>query len=230
MRLARKLTLALVCGIIAVMGAYSAFQLRQEVGLSQADLQRAQRIGLAWLGTIEAVWEREGPARARELAERARERAHDITLQVLSLDASDVAKEHLSADEQNTLQAGQPVRRIHVDDDGEEWRQIYVPLRVPGSERTIVEYGEPMQAAETFIKMSHLALAAATIAVAALCGVIASGLHYAMRRHGRFFATATATAKGRDRRTGSRGQCDVRAHRGCQPQVDRRDRGTRCSD
>ncbi len=177
MRLARKLTVALVCGILAVMAAYAFFQLRQEIVLSQADLLRAQRIGLASMGMIEAVMEREGPARASELVARAMQRAQEITLRILPLDASGAGGE-LSGDELRTLVAGEVVRRVHEDDAGGEWRQVYIPLRVPGREPAVVEYAEPMQEEQTFIKMSHLAIAAATLAIVTLCGLLATGLQY----------------------------------------------------
>jgi two-component system, NtrC family, sensor kinase len=181
MRLARKLTVALVAGILAVMAAYASFQVREEVVLSQADLTRASRIGRAWMGTIEAVWEHEGPARARELAARAMQRSQDITVRILPLAAGPTGSgDAWSADERQRLLAGAAVSRRYSDDAGNDWRQIYSALRVPDGEPAVVEYAEPMEADETFIKMSHRALAAATLAVVVACALIATGLEYAM--------------------------------------------------
>jgi two-component system, NtrC family, sensor kinase len=181
MKLARKLTVALVIGIVVVMVGYAYFQIRQEVVLSQADLKRAARIGLAWLGTIEAVWEHEGSERAYELAARATKRARDITLRIVPLDRADAAAgELLSAAERQRLLHKRVVRRIHTDEAGHEWRQIYAPLVVPGGEPTVVEYAEPMQGEQTFIKMSHLAIATATLAVVMVCGLIVTGLQYSL--------------------------------------------------
>ncbi len=58
MKLAVKLSSALVLGIVAVMSVYAAVQISNEVMLSEADAQRARRNGLAWLGAIESVWAR----------------------------------------------------------------------------------------------------------------------------------------------------------------------------
>ena len=52
MKLAVKLTSALVLGIVAVMAVYAAVQISNEVILSEADAHRARRNGLAWLGAI----------------------------------------------------------------------------------------------------------------------------------------------------------------------------------
>ena len=69
---------------------------------SEDDLLRAQRVGRAWLGTIESVWEHEGEERAHELVRLATKRAHDIELRILSLDAATV-EAPLSAEEQKRL-------------------------------------------------------------------------------------------------------------------------------
>ena len=181
MRLARKLTIVLIAGIVIVMACYAYFQLRQEVALTSADLQRAQRIALAWLGTIEAVWEHEGPQRALELTARAMQRAGDIALHILPLDAgSPAGSERFSTDERRTLAGGQAVRRVIDDDAGDSFRHIYVPLMVSGTQPMVVEYVEPMEAEDRFIRMSHVALISATAAVVAACGLIASALQYAL--------------------------------------------------
>ncbi len=94
MKLAVKLTSALVLGIVAVMAIYAAVQISNEVVLSEADAHRAWRNGLAWLGAVESVWAREGEARARELIELSRRRAGaEGVLRVFSLapDAPDRA-------------------------------------------------------------------------------------------------------------------------------------------
>src|SRR5262249_52203657 len=57
MRLAVKLTAALVFGIVCVMVLYAWVQISNEVRLSEADAYHARRSGLAWLGVIESVWE-----------------------------------------------------------------------------------------------------------------------------------------------------------------------------
>jgi signal transduction histidine kinase len=179
MKLARKLTIALMLGILVVMSAYAYFQLRQEVVLSEADLQRARRLAFAWLGVIEDVWQHEGPARAHDLAERASERAPEVRMRILARDAAgNLPDVSLSAAEQDSLRSRGVVRRVQVDPAGSEWRQVYVPLTVQGDQPAVVEYTEPMAAERSFIDMSHLGIAGATLAVVLVCGLIATGLEY----------------------------------------------------
>ena len=63
MRLARKLTLALVLGIVAVMGTYAWVQIGREVVLDKADLDRARRMGRAIRVMLEHAWEQGGAER-----------------------------------------------------------------------------------------------------------------------------------------------------------------------
>src|SRR5205823_12393420 len=66
MKLAVKLTIAVVLGIDVGMTVYAWIQISNEVVLSAADAARARRNGRAWLGPIESVCSREGAARAGE--------------------------------------------------------------------------------------------------------------------------------------------------------------------
>ena len=154
MRLARKLTLALALGILAVMGLYAVFQVRQEIELSEDDLLRAQRVGRAWLGTIESVWDHEGSERAHELVRLATQRAHEIELRILSLDAATV-EAPLSAEERATLLSGKRVRRERQDPRGMARREVFVPMKTRDGPQMIVEYVEPAHHTRAFIRMSH---------------------------------------------------------------------------
>jgi len=180
MRLARKLAFSLVIGILVVMLGYAYFQFRQEVALSQSDLHRARYIGLAWLGTIEAVWDREGPRRVQELVQQANQRAQQIALRVMPLDDSVGGRSHLplSPEQWDALQAGEPVRTVQRDETGQEWGHVFVLLSVDNRHPAVVEYVEPLSEEQTFIRMSHRGIAGATLAVVLVCGLIAIGLQY----------------------------------------------------
>jgi two-component system NtrC family sensor kinase len=109
------------------------------------------------------------------------ERAQDITLRILPLGQTGLATadEGLSVEERGMLRAGEVVRRAHTDAAGDEWVQVYAPLRLSGGE-LVVEYGEPFEAEHTFIEMSHVAMIAATLGIVLVCGLIATGLQYSL--------------------------------------------------
>src|SRR2546428_6430420 len=177
MKLAVKLTSALVLGIGAVMAICAAVQISNEDVLSEADAHRAWRNGLVWLGAVESVWAREGEARARELIELSRRRAGaEGVLRVCSLapDAPDRAP--LSAEDVRALEAGDVLRRVLPDAEGQEWQHAWVAVRT-AAQPTAIEHLEPLAQERTFIRMSHLAILGATVAIVVVCALLVSFLH-----------------------------------------------------
>jgi two-component system NtrC family sensor kinase len=179
MKLARKLTLALVGGILVVMAIHALFQLRHEIMLSEADMLRGRRIGLAWIATIEDVWKHEGAARAFALAARASAAVEEGTIKLhrFPLTPSD-SSPRLSAEQQTTLSSGEAVRTVEHDPSGKAFAHIYVPLRIGGDIPAIVEYIEAKDKEQSFIATSRWTMALATLGVVFVCGLIATGLQY----------------------------------------------------
>jgi len=183
-RLATKITVALVLGILAVMGAYTYIQVSNEVVLYKADIERARRNGLAWLGAIESVWGYEGEERAREVIAISARRAAapESRLRLLSLAAGAPDRPELLPDELRSLEAGGIVTRIRRHADGQQWREAYAAIRT--AERpTVLEVMEPLRGEDVYIHMSHFRILEATIAIVATCGLLATLLH--MRLVGR---------------------------------------------
>ncbi len=182
MKLATKLTATLILGIVVVMAAYAYVQIRQEVVLDEGALHRARHVALAWLGTIEAVWDFDGPRRAREVVQRGNERASEVNVQLVALDDTieGLPRPALTTDQVQELRAGEVVRIMRQDQAGDEWRYFYGALSIGGAHPAAIEFAEPLRDQQTFIRMSHFALALATIAIVAICGVIAAGLEYGL--------------------------------------------------
>ena len=177
MKLAAKITVALVVGILAVMGTYAYVQVFNEVVLYKADIERARRNGLAWLGTIESVWGQEGEARARELIAISARRARnpEATLRVLSLAEGAPDRPALLPEEIRALEAGEIVSRVRRDAEGQQRREAYAAIRT-AARPTVLEVIEPLRGEEIFIRMSHVRIVEATIAIIAMCGLLASVL------------------------------------------------------
>src|SRR5439155_669947 len=158
MKLAVKLSIALVLGIVVVMAIYAWVQISNEVVLSEADAHRAQRNGLAWLGAIESVWAREGEARARELIDLSARRvgAREGAVRIISLAPDAPDRPHLSGEEVRTLEAGGIVRRVIRDADGQDWIHAWADIRT-AAHPTGLAVVEPLGHEQTFIRVSHLA-------------------------------------------------------------------------
>ena len=179
MRLARKLNVLLIVGIIVVMATYAYVQVREEVVLYDADQQRTKQVGLAWLGTLEAVWEQEGGRRAQELVAHANERAAAVTVRLVGLDtsASFLPSPDLTIAQFGTLAEKKLVRFVRPDDMGDEWQYFYLPLAVGTLPPAAVEFIEPLKDEQRFISLSHSTMVLATLAVIIACGLIVTAVH-----------------------------------------------------
>jgi signal transduction histidine kinase len=180
MRLARKMTIGLILGILAVMAAYTYAQIRQEVRLSDADLARGRRIGLAWLGMLEGVWDREGPARAQELVERANRRTEGLSFELIPGGANNdsLTKYGLSDAQRHALADGAIVQSFTRDEQDTEWHHALAALG--GSRPAVVALTESHAPQRAFIRTNHTELGLATLAITGVCGVIATVLLYGM--------------------------------------------------
>lgn len=174
MRLARKLNLLLILGVILVMAVYAYVETRQEVVLSDADRQRAQQIGLAWLGTLEAAWEHEGGPRTQEIVARANDRAQKVTVGLVGLDpsVSYLPRPNLAPEQFADLAAGKLVRFVQQDEHGEDWQYFYKALEGGAHRAAAVEFVEPLTGQQRFINMTHTAMLLATLAVIVTCAAI----------------------------------------------------------
>jgi two-component system NtrC family sensor kinase len=180
MRLARKLNMLLILGIIMVMGGYAYVETRQEVVLSDADRQRTQQVALAFLGTLEAVWQQEGGRRAAELVGRANERASVATIRLVSVDPSTgyLPRPDLTPEQFATLAENRLVRFVRRDDEGEERQYFYKALLGDPPPLAALEFVEPIGAKQRFISMSHSAMLLATLAVIVTCAVIVTAVDF----------------------------------------------------
>ncbi len=176
MRLARKLTLALVLGILAVMAAYAYVQTREEVVLFEGDLQRDTRRAEALRAAVRSVWAKEGEARARELVEEIAGVAGQAQVRWVRIDtpSGDPLRPELSPEDLRALSAGEVRQLVHPDREGEMRRFTYVPMAA--GEPSVLEVAENLTPQLTFIRMSHLTIALATLVAVAVCGAIAMAL------------------------------------------------------
>ncbi len=180
MRLARKLNSLLILGIILVMATYAYVEVRHEVVLYEADRVRTRQLALAWIGSLEAVWEREGGQRAQELVERANQRAAAVTVRLVGLDGSAgyLPKADLDPDQLAALRNDALVRFTLSDAAGDEWQHFYAALTTGSSHPAAIELVEPLKDEQTFIRTTHAAMLWATIAVIATCALIVTAVDF----------------------------------------------------
>ena len=179
MKLARKLTLALLVGVVAVMAGYAYVQISREVVILDADIAKDVKFGRGAAAALEAIWTRDGEARAREMLDLIDRHGPDVVrLHWYSLEdlkahppAMVAATDIQELEHRNVITLRQTT--------GAEWvRHIYVPMSIPGAPPAVIEVVESLQAEHRYIDMTRRHIALATALVAAMCGFVAMGLGY----------------------------------------------------
>jgi len=174
MKLARKLTIALVLGILVVMGMYATFQIRNEVVLVEGDTTRARELATAILRMLTDVWNREGPERAASLVAITDKAMPDVRVRLVDLEDGGEAPPVLDAAQRAMLRDGQFVSLVREDADGLEWTYIYGAIIATGQARpaAFIEARQSRRVAQTFVRMNHTAILLATLGVVFACGGI----------------------------------------------------------
>src|SRR5262245_46171579 len=179
MRLARKLTLALVLAIFAVMAGNAYLQVRREVTLFEADLVEDQHIvGETLRSAVEIVWRATDEATARALIERANQVGSEVRVRFVWLDAPPGDRDApgvLPAD-LRTLSGGREPLVVRRSVDGEERRFTYVPLKAPTERPAALELSQSVGWQHRFIRTSELQTLFAMVVIVGLCGLIVMGL------------------------------------------------------
>src|SRR3989442_12960401 len=132
MKLARKLTLALVVGVLVIMAGYAWLQIRREVVIFDTELWKNEKFGHGTAAALAEIWAAEGEAKARQMLETIdRYGPGVIRLRWLWLD--EVRAEPppgLSADDLEQL-SGHNAVALRETAGGEWGRHIYVPMSIP---------------------------------------------------------------------------------------------------
>lgn len=176
MRVARKLTLALVLSIFCVLVINAYTRLRRELLLYEADAQRDHQLLARGLGAaIVEVWVEEGEARALRLVERANERESSVLIRWVWFDGGDRAHEPAApTDQLAPVRAGERV--VWVDRTPPGRLYTYVPLSVPTGRRGALEISETLEAARTYQALAATRIVLTTGALLVIGATVAFGL------------------------------------------------------
>src|SRR2546426_70648 len=179
MKLARKVTLALVVGVLVIMAGYAWLQIRREVVIFDTELWKNEKFGHGTAAALAEIWAAEGEAKARQMLETIdRYGPGVIRLRWLWLDELRAEPPPgLSADDLEQL-AGRNAVALRETAGGEWVRHIYVPMSIPTARPAVIEVTESLQAERRYINMNHLQIAVATALIAAMCALTAMGLGY----------------------------------------------------
>ena len=169
MRLARKLALGLVLGIVAVMSGYHLWERQYEVVLFEGDVSSQPRLGGRFaLTTLRSVWATEGEERARMLAEEVAGTIETVSIRWLRVDSVEIRA--LPPEARLRIDAGEVHREVRRT-GGTAVRLSYAKLAPDAP--VVLEVREALDREMTFVRHTRWGLLAATLAVTLVCGLIA---------------------------------------------------------
>lgn len=179
MKLARKLTVALVLGIFAVLAVHSYSRVSRETGLFESDMRRdGHTIGRVLGTAATTVWGTDGEAHAKQLIAQVNESESNVTIRWVSLAAPDGDPSAPRMDRASLapVAQGREVSGKARDADGTEHLITYVPLRVGDRIEGAIELAESMAGERAYIRATIRTVLFATATLAFLCGAMTIGL------------------------------------------------------
>jgi signal transduction histidine kinase len=194
-RLARRLTVALLLGILAVLAVDAWLRVRRETAFFDEDLRRDTRVTATVLsGAASRVWRSEGDKGARRVVAEAN-RHSSLRVRLLLPDESPAPP--LTPPQRKDFEAGRDVTRLqHVRE--EDVLYTYVPVDAPDGRLGTLEVRQSLAPERAYVKQTLVHTFVTTGAVVIVCGVLAwlLGVWYVGRPVGALAALARGVAAG----------------------------------
>lgn len=171
MRVARKLTIALVLAVCSVLTVHGYLTSRRELAFFEADTQRdARMMGRALAAVVGELWRTQGEARARQMIGEANEREATVNFKYVSLmpggtEAPSVALERIGAPEPGRVSV---VREL----EQEGTIYTYIPLAIDAPKRGAIEVSSSLTEQHRFVRRSVVAIGITTAATTGLAAAL----------------------------------------------------------
>jgi signal transduction histidine kinase len=178
MRLASKLTLALICVMCVVLSIYGYLSVRRERALFESDTRNDEHIiGSAIGPAVAELWRRDGAEGAMQLIDTWSRRDDGVHIRWVWLDAPPGAAHAPSvpAAQLSELEAGSDVFRVVRSGDRDRF-YTYVPVAVEKPRVGAIELSESREEEERYVTESVVRTVTTIVALAALSGLMAMGL------------------------------------------------------
>jgi two-component system, NtrC family, sensor kinase len=179
MKLARKLTLALMVGILLVLAGNAAYRVQREIALFERDSRRdSLLLGRTLAGSVARVWPTVGESQALDLVEDANQREGAVRIRWVWTDVPIVEPDAIdtmpSLEEPGSWGSG--VLQFVSQAKGKGALYTYLPVAVPGERPGAIEVRDSLVDERTYVRRTILQALVTTGVLVALCGGIASGL------------------------------------------------------
>jgi len=175
MKLALKLVLAIVVGIVLVLSVDGYFRVRRQLAVFESDMKRDHAaMGRALAEVVADVWEIEGEAKAFEMVESVDRRKANVSIKLLRLDAftNSIVSMQQAAAVQEVVLDGELASELVDHDDGSSHLHTFVPV-VPGATPVAaIELAESFAPHEEFVRVTVIRSVFTTIATAIICSLL----------------------------------------------------------
>ena len=172
MKVVQKLTVALILGMLLILGANGYFRVRREVGLFRSDRIRDHKVvGLALGAAVAAMWRADGEGAARSMLENVNAREDKLAVRWAPPEDAptpDVELDHLAP--------GESITRVIHDASGRGLRRTYVPVMIDSARAGLLELSEPLDAERSYIRTTLADTALTTVLLAAMSALLSAAL------------------------------------------------------
>ncbi|MCC6750619.1 MAG: HAMP domain-containing protein [Deltaproteobacteria bacterium] len=179
MKLARKLTLALVLGMCAVLAVHSYLRVQREVDYFQEDMKRDHlAIGHAFGAAVAEAWRNSGEDRALEIVEYAGKQEIRVKVRWVRLDApaGDPQQPALPRAQVQRLSRGMDLQLVQDTSPDPSMLYTYIPVVPYGMPVGALELTESLEKVYGYVRTTIWTTLLTTLIVAAVCGLMAWGL------------------------------------------------------
>jgi signal transduction histidine kinase len=180
-KLARKLALALVLGVFAVVAVHAYTRVRREFRLFESDIRHDSHVyGRALAAAVAEVFRAHGKERALAIVDLANQRESHVRIRWISLDAplgSPDAPVVPRAEIERVARGEEVVTKIpRLDDILEEHLVTFVPVAAEHQSLGAIELAESLAGERQYVQTTIYNTLLANAAVALVCGIIATAL------------------------------------------------------
>ncbi len=171
MRVASKLTLALVFAVFVVLAVHGVLAARRELDFLEADTQRDARVmGRTLVAVVSEVWRAQGAARALQTIDEANEHDAAVNFRYVSLDPASARKPTIDAARIGSFVIGRSTVFRELESEGKIF--TYIPIPADTSLLGAIEVSSSLNEQRSYARRSMVSNGVTTLATTLVAAVV----------------------------------------------------------
>jgi len=173
MKLARKLTLALIAVMVVLMAYRAYVRVNADVVVFENDMRRDHRsMGRALIPAIAFAWREDGEARALAIIEESNRNFANVTIKWVWLDGQGGADHSPAIPAAQLRSLDAPGVDLIAERGGDLALHTYVEMEAPGGRDGALEVSESLAEERTYIRDTIVRAIVTTGSIVAICAVV----------------------------------------------------------